>query len=558
MKLMAFPTSLLLATVFFALSTTGIACAQSVPTGQVSHIRQSATAKPKPAESKSASPVALLALSASAITNNGFTANWPVSAGATEYELEVSKDRTFSSTQDVGDFTPKNVGNVTSFAVTGLTKDTQYYFRVRAKNGSVLSAYSSTIAVKTQATATVVRAEDANEAPAAPGATDNSKMEDYRKSKISGDCAPTPVPDAISDAAINAYEAASSVLIPKAAGGTLSTADQAVNTAVCNVAKAVLTAPSDAGKAATTAQKTELQYAAPDLKATVQKATDAVVQAVTTPTGRCTTTTDYSDPKKPVTTYTNPTLFPLYGPGCTSQNILSFYDKTGTITLASSVRYLYGVTATSNAISSDLVTGTFPLGFQIKLGTNVTTSASTSSSSSTTTDTAATAITKLEQGGDFYVQGLYPVLSWSKPNQGFSLYSQFAPKLGFTVSGLGSQQTITQATDTNFYYPAEFYAQFADISGTNSDPVLVFLDAQVGGESIGSDLAKSLNYNRNFFLGEFSVGLEFNSAIRVSFQRFEGPSEMYKATATGTSTQANASGWHLAVELLPKSLSKSK
>jgi hypothetical protein len=414
--------------------------------------------------------------------------------------------------------------------------------------------------------AAVVKVAASDKAPNASGASVNSDMETYKKSKITGSqCDPKPsVTGAVTSEAINAYQAANSVLVQPAKGGTLSDADKAVNTAVCNVAKAVLTAPSDASKAADAAQLIELNYASPDLKAAVKSATDAVVEAVTTPTGRCKTTTDYSDPKKAVTSYTYPVWFPLLGKGCSAQSVQNFYDKTGTIALVSSVRYLYGVTASSNAISSDLITGTFPLGFQVKLGTNVTTGASSttsssgSSTSSQTTDTAATAISKLEQGGDFYVEGLYPILQWSKPDRGFSLYSQFAPKIGFTVSGLGSQQTITQATDTNFYYPAELYAQFADISVTNSDPIVAFVDAQIGGESIGSDLAKALNYNRNFYLGQFSVGLEFNSAIRISFQRFEGPSSLYDAAGTGTSTLANATGWHLSVELLPKSFASSK
>ncbi len=67
-------------------------------------------------------------------STTGFTANWGAAAGATSYILDVSTSNTFATF--VPGFSALNVGNVTTYAVTGLTPNTNYYFRVRATNGS--------------------------------------------------------------------------------------------------------------------------------------------------------------------------------------------------------------------------------------------------------------------------------------------------------------------------------------------------------------------------------------------------------------------------------------
>lgn len=48
-----------------------------------------------------------------------------------------------------------NVGNVTSYAVTGLNPETTYYYRVRAVNGSVASANSNVVSVTTKPTSCI-------------------------------------------------------------------------------------------------------------------------------------------------------------------------------------------------------------------------------------------------------------------------------------------------------------------------------------------------------------------------------------------------------------------
>lgn len=86
--------------------------------------------------------IAPVSSAASAISTTGFTANWAASAGATGYVLDVSTVSTFASF--VGGYNGLAVGNVTSYAVTGLSSSTSYYYRVRATGSSCTSANSTT------------------------------------------------------------------------------------------------------------------------------------------------------------------------------------------------------------------------------------------------------------------------------------------------------------------------------------------------------------------------------------------------------------------------------
>lgn len=85
------------------------------------------------------------------ITGEGFTAKWqtPITGVVDNYLLDVSESSNFSSF--VPGYLNKDVGNVNEFAVTGLTANRTYYFRVRANKTSVNTqgTYSN---VKTAAT----------------------------------------------------------------------------------------------------------------------------------------------------------------------------------------------------------------------------------------------------------------------------------------------------------------------------------------------------------------------------------------------------------------------
>ncbi len=74
-----------------------------------------------------------------------FTANWNTSTDAFGYYLDVDDNSDFSS--PLAGYNNLDVGNVTSYDVTGLTCGNTYYYRVRAYNTCGNSNYSNTITV---------------------------------------------------------------------------------------------------------------------------------------------------------------------------------------------------------------------------------------------------------------------------------------------------------------------------------------------------------------------------------------------------------------------------
>ncbi|UHD14495.1 S8 family serine peptidase [Thiocapsa bogorovii] len=89
----------------------------------------------------SPSPVAPSALAASQITINGFQANWTGVADATGYRLDVSTSSTFSSF--LSGHQNLDVATATARTISGLASGTNYYYRVRAYNGSGASPSSN-------------------------------------------------------------------------------------------------------------------------------------------------------------------------------------------------------------------------------------------------------------------------------------------------------------------------------------------------------------------------------------------------------------------------------
>ncbi|OFY27839.1 MAG: hypothetical protein A2275_09300 [Bacteroidetes bacterium RIFOXYA12_FULL_35_11] len=91
-------------------------------------------------------PAAPTANAATGAGCTSFTANWNAVGGATAYYLDVDNNSDFSS--PLGGYNNLNVGNVTSYSVTGLTAGVTYYYRVR----SFVSCASSNSNTITQAT----------------------------------------------------------------------------------------------------------------------------------------------------------------------------------------------------------------------------------------------------------------------------------------------------------------------------------------------------------------------------------------------------------------------
>ncbi|MFH6993373.1 fibronectin type III domain-containing protein [Flavobacterium sp. FlaQc-48] len=92
------------------------------------------------------SGTAPVALAGTGATCTQITANWQAVSGSTYYLLDVSTDINFGSF--VGTYNALNVGNVLTYNVTGLSNATTYYYRVRAFNGTCISANSNTITYK--------------------------------------------------------------------------------------------------------------------------------------------------------------------------------------------------------------------------------------------------------------------------------------------------------------------------------------------------------------------------------------------------------------------------
>ncbi|NTW31298.1 MAG: hypothetical protein HGB12_01460 [Bacteroidetes bacterium] len=92
-------------------------------------------------------PNVSVAIGGSGATTTQITTNWNTASGATHYHLDVSSSSSFANF--VTDFSNKDVGNVTTYNVTGLSFFTTYYYRVRAENACGSSGNSSTITYAT-------------------------------------------------------------------------------------------------------------------------------------------------------------------------------------------------------------------------------------------------------------------------------------------------------------------------------------------------------------------------------------------------------------------------
>lgn len=98
-----------------------------------------------------ATPESPVALAATGVLDTSFVANWGAVTGATSYELDVSTSSTFATF--VSGYESKAVSG-TSQAVTGLTQNTTYYYRLRAVKSGKKSDNSNSITRLTYLTET--------------------------------------------------------------------------------------------------------------------------------------------------------------------------------------------------------------------------------------------------------------------------------------------------------------------------------------------------------------------------------------------------------------------
>ena len=92
-------------------------------------------------------PAAPTSLSSPSKTKNSISIQWNDNAtNESGYDVERSTSSSFSPRTTV---TVSLAANATTYNITGLSRYTTYYIRLRAKNGSVYSLYSNTINVRT-------------------------------------------------------------------------------------------------------------------------------------------------------------------------------------------------------------------------------------------------------------------------------------------------------------------------------------------------------------------------------------------------------------------------
>jgi hypothetical protein len=91
-----------------------------------------------------------VAAAASGTTCTQFMANWGSVSNATAYLLDVSTNSVFSVGTFVSGYNGLNVGNVTAYNVSGLTANTTYFYRLRARNAcGILATNSNVITIPT-------------------------------------------------------------------------------------------------------------------------------------------------------------------------------------------------------------------------------------------------------------------------------------------------------------------------------------------------------------------------------------------------------------------------
>jgi hypothetical protein len=243
-----------------------------------------------------------------------------------------------------------------------------------------------------------------------------------------------------------------------------------------------------------------------------------------------------------------------------NNTVICFYQTSGSVAPLNQIRFLYGFGGgDSKTLSADLVSIQFPRGLQATLGSSVTMGTSTTSTSTTTitnaagqqkqstttltADSPATTISKIENGGDLYLQLDYPILYHNNKDDTLAGMFFFRGKEAGNFSRFGSESTITEATEYNTNISGEAYSELRAIGDTG----LFYADLRSGLQIVQPEVAQKLGLSKNkFLLTQFAAGVEFAGLLRFGFQRFAGPSSAFGVSSS------ELSKWHLVIQLVPK------
>src|ERR1051326_2169609 len=226
--------------------------------------------------------------------------------------------------------------------------------------------------------------------------------------------------------------------------------------------------------------------------------------------------------------------------GRSIDDVECFYSTSNMLSPLNQIGFLYGFGQQTKSLSADLVSITFPFGLQTSLGTSVTSSTpDTSGNAQSGKDSPTQAIERLKTGGDFYIKGVYPLIYKNTTN--FTGTVLAVPKLGFSFSGFGSEATITEATEYNVNTSAEAYAEYRAIKNLGA----FYADLRSGWQWVQADFAQAvgLGDKQNFALSQFAGGLEIRGFMRIGFQRYFGPAQVFNIT------NSELSKWHLVLQL---------
>ena len=266
-------------------------------------------------------------------------------------------------------------------------------------------------------------------------------------------------------------------------------------------------------------------------------------------------------------------FIPLNRKGIDDTTINCYYNTAKNLAFLTSAVYQYNPSGSANTVSGDLTSIQFTGGVQVTLAGTATTSsctaATTANSSSSNSSCSGSAsspsavapsleqdIQSLTQGGDFAIKLLWPFLNMQGNRIQYS--SIVNPRVGFSVNGLSATATAANATDINAYITNENYFQIDGMPAHNGgdSPASLFFDYRWGLEHIGSGFASTAKLpSNNFLLQQMSAGLVIGGSIRISAERYFGPSQVYIDSTGAQASANNFANWQLRVQFTPSSIS---